>query len=42
MKHLACFFKSPEGIDEHDFSKQFQMLEAHLALKPTRREPHGS
>src|SRR5262245_10900723 len=26
MRHLACFFKSPEGVDGHDFFKQFAML----------------
>ncbi|HYV34201.1 MAG TPA: inositol-3-phosphate synthase [Gemmataceae bacterium] len=26
MKHLACFFKSPMGVGEHDFHKQFEML----------------
>ncbi|QDU20607.1 inositol-3-phosphate synthase [Urbifossiella limnaea] len=27
MGHLACFFKSPVGVTEHDFGKQFEMLE---------------
>jgi myo-inositol-1-phosphate synthase len=27
LKHLACFFKSPMGVDEHDFFKQFATLE---------------
>jgi myo-inositol-1-phosphate synthase len=27
MKHLACFFKSPEGVAEHDFFRQWRMLE---------------
>ncbi|MBA4190820.1 MAG: myo-inositol-1-phosphate synthase [Planctomycetaceae bacterium] len=27
MPHLACFFKSPIGVKEHDFGKQFAMLE---------------
>jgi len=27
LPHLACFFKSPVGINEHDFGKQFEMLE---------------
>ncbi len=31
MRHLACFFKSPEGIDEHDFARQFVMLEEYVA-----------
>ena len=29
MPHLACFFKSPVGVTEHDFGKQFAMLEAY-------------
>jgi myo-inositol-1-phosphate synthase len=29
MKHLACFFKSPVGVDQHDFHKQFDMLDAY-------------
>jgi myo-inositol-1-phosphate synthase len=27
LRHLACFFKSPMGVDEHDFFKQFALLE---------------
>jgi len=27
--HLACFFKNPMGVDEHDFFKQFALLEAY-------------
>jgi myo-inositol-1-phosphate synthase len=27
LRHLACFFKSPMGVTEHDFFKQFAMLE---------------
>ncbi|MDB5313621.1 MAG: ino1 [Gemmataceae bacterium] len=30
MKHLACFFKSPIGVTEHDFGKQFEMLEEYV------------
>jgi myo-inositol-1-phosphate synthase len=26
MRHLACFFKSPEGVEENDFFKQFDHL----------------
>jgi myo-inositol-1-phosphate synthase len=26
MRHLACFFKTPLGVDEHDFFKQFEQL----------------
>ncbi len=27
LPHLACFFKSPVGVTEHDFGKQFELLE---------------
>jgi myo-inositol-1-phosphate synthase len=27
---LACFFKSPLGVTEHDFGKQFELLEQYL------------
>jgi myo-inositol-1-phosphate synthase len=27
LRHLACFFKSPMSVEEHDFFKQFAMLE---------------
>jgi myo-inositol-1-phosphate synthase len=30
MPHTACFFKSPVGVNEHDFGKQFLMLEDYL------------
>ena len=30
MRHLACFFKSPMGVEEHDFFKQFAMLEEYV------------
>lgn len=30
MPHLACFFKSPIGVTEHDFGKQFALLETYL------------
>jgi myo-inositol-1-phosphate synthase len=29
LRHLACFFKSPMGVEEHDFFKQFAMLEVY-------------
>ncbi|HZU36201.1 MAG TPA: inositol-3-phosphate synthase, partial [Gemmataceae bacterium] len=29
LKHLACFFKNPMGVSEHDFFKQFALLEAY-------------
>lgn len=28
---LACFFKSPIGVNDHDFSRQFELLENYLA-----------
>ena len=34
LRHLACFFKSPEGVEEHDFFKQFHLLATHLRSKP--------
>jgi myo-inositol-1-phosphate synthase len=30
LKHLACFFKSPMGVTEHDFFKQFAMLQEYV------------
>jgi myo-inositol-1-phosphate synthase len=27
LRHLACFFKSPMGVDDHDFFHQFGWLE---------------
>jgi hypothetical protein len=27
LTHLACFFKNPLGVREHDFFKQFMLLE---------------
>jgi myo-inositol-1-phosphate synthase len=35
MRHLASFFKGPEGVEENDFFKQFTMLEEYVA-KATR------
>jgi myo-inositol-1-phosphate synthase len=34
MRHLASFFKSPEGIEEHDFFKQFDLLARYVADFP--------
>jgi myo-inositol-1-phosphate synthase len=31
LRHLACFFKSPMGVREHDFFKQFAMLEQYVS-----------
>jgi myo-inositol-1-phosphate synthase len=40
MKHLACFFKSPHGVSEMGFQKQFEMLleyaYQHLAQAPAK------
>jgi len=30
LRHLACFFKNPQGASEHDFFKQFAMLENYV------------
>jgi myo-inositol-1-phosphate synthase len=40
MKHLACFFKSPDGVEENDFFKQFDLLTAHL--KTAHAPPDGA
>jgi myo-inositol-1-phosphate synthase len=31
LRHLACFFKNPMGVSEHDFFEQFRMLEEYVA-----------
>jgi myo-inositol-1-phosphate synthase len=31
LRQLACFFKSPMGVDEHDFFKQFEMLQEYVS-----------
>ncbi|MDX2036614.1 MAG: inositol-3-phosphate synthase [Isosphaeraceae bacterium] len=31
MRHLASFFKGPEGVEENDFFKQFRVLEEYAA-----------
>ena len=31
LPHLACFFKSPHGVAEHDFGRQFERLERYAA-----------
>ncbi|MBW8885467.1 MAG: inositol-3-phosphate synthase, partial [Planctomycetia bacterium] len=31
LTFLASFFKSPHGVSEHDFMRQFQILEAWAA-----------
>jgi myo-inositol-1-phosphate synthase len=30
LKHLACFFKSPMGVTEQDFFRQFALLEEYI------------
>jgi myo-inositol-1-phosphate synthase len=30
LRHLACFFKSPMDVEEHDFFKQWEMLEGYV------------
>jgi myo-inositol-1-phosphate synthase len=30
LRHLACFFKNPHGVEEHDFFKQMMMLEEYV------------
>jgi myo-inositol-1-phosphate synthase len=30
LRHLACFFKNPAGVREHDFFKQFALLEEYV------------
>ncbi len=30
LRHLACFFKSPMGVEEHDFFRQWAMLEEYV------------
>ena len=30
LRHLACFFKNPMGVAEHDFFKEFAMLEQYV------------
>jgi myo-inositol-1-phosphate synthase len=31
QRHLACFFKQPFGVNEHDLHKQWQMLADYFA-----------
>lgn len=30
LRHLACFFKSPMGVADHDFFKQYALLEEYV------------
>jgi myo-inositol-1-phosphate synthase len=36
LTHLACFFKSPMGVTEHDFSRQMTMLAEYVRTLQTR------
>jgi myo-inositol-1-phosphate synthase len=36
LKHLACFFKSPMGVEEHDFFKQLALLERYVVERTGR------
>lgn len=38
MKHLACFFKNPLGVQEHRFMKQFDLL-AEYVKRHTPQKP---
>jgi myo-inositol-1-phosphate synthase len=38
LRHLACFFKSPMGVEEHDFFKQFALLEEYARAAEARVE----
>jgi myo-inositol-1-phosphate synthase len=35
MRHLACFFKSPEGVEENDFFRQCELLKNHVVRVAT-------
>jgi myo-inositol-1-phosphate synthase len=37
LRHLACFFKQPLGVDEHDLHQQWHLLTDYVA----RRRPGG-
>jgi hypothetical protein len=42
LRHLACFFKSPLGVTEQDFFKQFALLEDYVrAAGVADRKPPG-
>jgi myo-inositol-1-phosphate synthase len=41
LRHLACFFKSPMGVAEHDFFKQFKMLEEYAVRCPAHETGVG-
>lgn len=37
LKYLACFWKNPMGVAEHDFFQQYAMLEQYLAAVAAKR-----
>jgi myo-inositol-1-phosphate synthase len=37
LRHLACFFKNPQGVQVHDFFKQFAMLEEYIGKEVVER-----
>jgi myo-inositol-1-phosphate synthase len=43
LRHLACFFKSPMRVEEHDFFKQWTMLGeyAQAACGAVRSQAHS-
>jgi myo-inositol-1-phosphate synthase len=43
LRHLACFFKNPAGFREHDFFKQFALLEEYVqdCAAEAQRTPEG-
>ncbi|HTU93443.1 MAG TPA: inositol-3-phosphate synthase [Gemmataceae bacterium] len=42
LRHLACFFKNPMDVQEHDFFKQFAMLERYVQeLTTDNTDEHG-
>jgi myo-inositol-1-phosphate synthase len=42
LRHLACFFKNPMGVQEHDFFKQFAMLQEYAAAVRSQEPAVGS
>jgi myo-inositol-1-phosphate synthase len=41
MPHLAAYFKTPAGVEEHSFVKQLEMLEAYVARHRGRSSSAG-
>lgn len=39
LRHLACFFKGPMGVEEHDFFKQFALLEEYVLRQSATAAP---